>query len=109
MRSCGGRAGPGGGARPCRWGSTRWSPWRGSAAWRSRSRTFGASLDGTVFETVLIARDGAAERLTLFDFDAPPEGRPRARRFDVPDLDCVSLGQVILDGASTCEGAGLDG
>ena len=56
-----------------------------------------------VYETVLLDKNGLVDRLTLFDFGALPAGRPRVRQFVVPGLACDALGQVLINGASSCE------
>jgi hypothetical protein len=67
----------------------------------------GADIDKLVVETVLFTTEGRVDRLTLFDFGALPLSRPRVRQFNLPDLACDRLGQVLINGVQTCEGAGL--
>tara|TARA_R110002049_G_scaffold44333_6_gene130232 strand:- start:89076 stop:89489 length:414 start_codon:yes stop_codon:yes gene_type:complete len=64
-------------------------------------------LDKLVLEAVIFTRDGQVERLTLFDFGELPAGRSRVRQFVLHDAPCASLGRVLFNSASTCEGAGL--
>ncbi|WP_414898306.1 hypothetical protein [Rhodovulum sp. YEN HP10] len=64
-------------------------------------------IDRAVFETVLIDRQGQVDRLSLFDFGTLPAGRPRMRQFSVPGLDCGDLGQILINGATTCEAGAL--
>jgi hypothetical protein len=68
-------------------------------------------LDGdiakAVYETVLFDAEGQVERLTLFDFGTLPAGKPRLRQFVVPGLQCEALGQILINGASTCEAGEL--
>ncbi len=68
---------------------------------------YDSDITSAVFEAVLFDRDGRVARLTLFDFGALPSARPRVRQFLVPDLDCAALGQVLINGAETCEAQGL--
>ncbi len=68
----------------------------------------GGDLSALVFETVFIRTDGLVDRLTLLDFRDLPEGRTRARQFDLPGLTCDRVGRVLLNAASTCTGAGVD-
>lgn len=68
----------------------------------------GADLSSAVFETVLFNREGLVERLTLFDMQAIPAGRPRVRQFDVPGLACEGLGNVLINGVHACGGDGID-
>ena len=67
----------------------------------------GADLDALVLEAVLVTAEGDVDRLTLFDFGALPAGRPRVRQFDLSGLSCAALGQVLVNGAADCAGAGL--
>ncbi|QFT80098.1 hypothetical protein FIU89_05685 [Roseovarius sp. THAF27] len=64
-------------------------------------------IDKAVYETVLFDSEGQVDRLTLFDFGALPPGRPRVRQFSVPGMACDGLGQVLINGAHTCEAAEL--
>jgi len=65
-------------------------------------------IESAVFETVLFDTDGQVDRLTLFDFGSLPAGRPRVRQFQVDGLVCDDLGQVLINGASTCKVGGAD-
>jgi hypothetical protein len=65
-------------------------------------------VEQVVYETVLIDTDGRVNRLTLFDFGELPAGRTRVRQFAVPDLECDALGQMLINGASTCTVAGAE-
>lgn len=66
-----------------------------------------ADLDKLVFETVLFTTEGQVDRLTLFDFGALPLSRPRVRQFNLQGLACDSLGQILINGAQSCEGEGI--
>ena len=67
----------------------------------------GVDIEQMVAETVLFDRAGSVAALTLFDFGALPEGRPRVRQFDVTNVACDGIGQVLVNGVGTCSGAGL--
>lgn len=69
--------------------------------------TLGADLAAAVFETVLFKTDGSVERLTLFDFQALPQGRPRVRQFDLPNVGCDSFGRVLINDVHACRGDGI--
>jgi hypothetical protein len=66
-------------------------------------------ISSLVFETVLLTTAGAVDRLTLFDMRDLPSGSPRVRQFNVPELACNELGQVLINGVSDCSGDGIDG
>jgi hypothetical protein len=63
----------------------------------------GGDITRAVFETVLFTSQGQVDRLSLFDFGALPDGRPRVRQFVVPQAACDGLGQVLFNGAQTCD------
>ena len=67
-----------------------------------------ADVASLVFETVLLTKDGAVERLTLFDMRDLPSGTPRVRQFNVPSLACDTLGQVLINGVADCSGSGVE-
>ncbi len=71
--------------------------------------SMGKDLDKAVFETVLFKTDGRVDRLTLFDFQKLPQGRPRVRQFDIPGLDCDALGRVLINDVHACYGQGITG
>ncbi|WP_458792719.1 hypothetical protein [Yoonia sp. MH D7] len=71
------------------------------------SNSLDVDIDGLVLETVLLTKDGAVDRLTLFDMRDVPSNRPRVRQFSVPHLTCDDLGQVLINGIATCEGSDL--
>ena len=62
------------------------------------------TIGKAVFETVIFDANGQVSRLTLFDFGALPSGRPRVRQFVVPGASCDGIGQVLFNGAATCDG-----
>jgi len=57
-----------------------------------------------VFETVIFDDQGQVSRLTLFDFASLPSSRPRVRQFVIPGAACDGIGQVLFNGADTCDG-----
>lgn len=67
-----------------------------------------SQIGKAVYETVLFDTSGQVDRLTLFDFGTLPAGRPRVRQFTVPGIACDGLGQVLINGAHTCDAAELD-
>jgi hypothetical protein len=67
----------------------------------------GGDIAKAVYETVLFDGNGQVERLTLFDFGTLPAGKPRLRQFVVPGAQCDALGQILINGASTCEAGEL--
>ncbi|MFT6088510.1 hypothetical protein [Sulfitobacter sp.] len=64
-------------------------------------------IEKAVYEVALFDKAGQVSRLTLFDFGTLPPARPRVRQFAVPQASCDTLGRVLFNGASTCEGDGI--
>lgn len=65
----------------------------------------GIDISRLVVEAVMFTTAGQVAQFTLFDFAALPIGRQRVRQFDVAGLACPDLGQVLLNGVATCDGA----
>lgn len=65
-------------------------------------------IDKVVYETVLFDTSGQVDRLTLFDFGTLPADRPRVRQFTVSGIACEGLGQILINGAHTCDATDLD-
>ncbi|MEM8836467.1 MAG: hypothetical protein AAGE89_00110 [Pseudomonadota bacterium] len=72
------------------------------------NNTTGKDIDSLSLETVLFDASGTFLRLTLFDFKALPNGRPRVRQFAVPKTACTDLGRILINGTSVCKVAGAD-
>ncbi|MGR3462915.1 MAG: hypothetical protein ACU0B5_05585 [Roseovarius sp.] len=69
--------------------------------------SLGAAIEKLVAETVLFDTQGRVATMTLFDFGALPEGRPRVRQFDLAGQSCEAIGGVLVNGIGTCDGDGL--
>lgn len=68
----------------------------------------GAGLDKAAFEVVLFDTEGLVERMTVFDFREVPGGKTKVRQFDLPGIDCGSVGSVLVNGAANCDGEGVE-
>lgn len=62
-----------------------------------------ADLKGVAYELVLFNTDGLVEQMTAFDFGALPNGKTVVRQFELPNRQCDSLGQILVNSASRCE------
>jgi hypothetical protein len=60
------------------------------------------TVESLVLETVLFETDGSVNLLTLFDFQSLPGGALRVRQFDVPDIQCDQIGQILFNGVHAC-------
>ena len=62
----------------------------------------GVAIDQAVFETVIFDTSGGVLSLSLMDFRDLPVEVPRVRQFDLPGMACDTLGQALINGASSC-------
>ncbi len=62
----------------------------------------GTDIESAKFETVIFDADNRVLSLTLLDFRDLPADRPRVRQFNLAGLSCASVGQALINGASTC-------
>lgn len=62
----------------------------------------GSSIDQAVFETVIFDTSGGVVSLSLFDFRNLPADRPRVRQFELSETTCDTVGQALINGASSC-------
>ncbi|MGR3506769.1 MAG: hypothetical protein ACU0B7_12985 [Paracoccaceae bacterium] len=67
----------------------------------------GADLSALVLEAVIFNLEGLVARLVLLDFQNLPQARPRVRQFDLPDLECAKVGQVLINEVGACTGQDL--
>lgn len=64
-------------------------------------------VEALVVETVIFTKEFQVDRLTLFDFQSVPVGRPRVRQFDLSGTACSDVGSVLINGVDSCEGGSL--
>ena len=62
----------------------------------------GQLIDQSIFETVIFDTSGGVVSLSLFDFRELPANRPRVRQFELPNMACSTVGQVLINGANSC-------
>ncbi len=62
----------------------------------------GETIDKLSFEMVLFNKQESFLRLALLDFESLPQLRTRVRQFAIPNLQCKELGQLLINGISTC-------
>ncbi|OIQ44236.1 MAG: hypothetical protein BM558_08715 [Roseobacter sp. MedPE-SW] len=68
----------------------------------------GQVIDQSIFETVIFDKSGGVQSLSLFDFRELPTNRPRVRQFELPDMACETVGQVLINGANSCRVDGVE-
>jgi hypothetical protein len=61
-------------------------------------------LDPVRLDLVLFGRDGIVARRVAVDVGPLPAGRTQARIFDLPGLDCGTVGQILLNDLLACGG-----
>ncbi|MEO0943617.1 MAG: hypothetical protein AAFY06_02085 [Pseudomonadota bacterium] len=64
-------------------------------------------ITSLVVETVIFTSDAQVDRLTLFDFQSVPAGRPRVRQFDLTGTPCNRVGSLLINGVESCDGPTL--
>jgi hypothetical protein len=67
----------------------------------------GADISALVLEAVIFSPEGLVARLVLLDFQDLPQARPRVRQFDLPDLECAKVGQILINQVGSCTGQDL--
>ena len=60
------------------------------------------------FEFVIFNDKGTVERLALLDFRDLPAGKSKVRQFDVPDIKCETVKNLLINDATVCEGEGIE-
>lgn len=68
----------------------------------------GENIEKAVFETVIFDTSGGVASLSLFNFRDLPADRPRVRQFELPERTCNSVGQALINGASSCVVGGAE-
>lgn len=68
----------------------------------------GRDIEKAAYEIALFSKEGLVERLLVLDFQALPNEKTKVRRFDLADTDCASIGRVLINDASACEGDGIE-
>jgi hypothetical protein len=72
------------------------------------ANALGGQIDKASFEMALFDRTGAVTSLTVLDFVDLPQGKTKVLRFDLPGVDCTTLGRVLVNQAMECRGGGID-
>lgn len=68
----------------------------------------GTELSKAAFEIALFDEIGVVDRLTILDFKDLPAGKTKVTRFDLSGTDCAKISRVLVNGATGCEGPGVD-
>jgi hypothetical protein len=64
----------------------------------------GRDIARAAYEVALFGEDGLVKRLTVLDFKELPDGETKVRQFDLPGVDCATLGRVLVNGTTACDG-----
>lgn len=68
----------------------------------------GAELSRAAFEVALFNDKGVVDRLSVLDFNGLPDGKTKVTRFEIPGTDCAKVSRVLVNGATECQGAGIE-
>lgn len=68
----------------------------------------GARLTKTSFEMVFFDSEGTVDQLIVLDFSGFREGRMRVRQFNLPDMACDNISQILVNDIPACEADGLN-
>lgn len=69
----------------------------------------GAGLEQLVLEVVLFDRTGGVSALSLLDFQDLPADGTRVRSFNMPGLECGTLGRLLVNAVAACAPQGATG
>lgn len=64
------------------------------------------TLTGFEMSLAVLDRDGVIDRLLTIDAAPLPARRTTLKLFDIPDMACADIGEMILHDIATCEGEG---
>lgn len=59
-------------------------------------------------EIVLMNSEGLAQDFMMLRTGELAKGKRRVRQFDLPDVNCSDLGEVLINDVADCQGEGLD-
>lgn len=63
----------------------------------------GAPLQELGLEIVILDSDGLAQDLMVLNTGSLTPGKRRLRQFDLPDLDCDKIGEILINDISECQ------
>lgn len=67
----------------------------------------GGALERAGFEIALFDRQGGIDQLVTLDFNTLGSGKTKVLQFELPDVDCASVGRVLINDVTACEGEGI--
>ncbi|WP_319529967.1 hypothetical protein [uncultured Cohaesibacter sp.] len=65
-------------------------------------------LETLGLEVVLLDKQGLAQDFLMLRSGNLPTGKRRVRQFDLPDVNCNNLGEVLINDVAECTAEGLD-
>jgi len=68
----------------------------------------GAHLDVLRLDLILFGTDGVIARRVALDIGPVQPGRTQVRLFDLRDVACEGIGQILINGTILCKVAGAD-
>ena len=68
---------------------------------------FDKTLKDIGIEIVLLSQGGLAQDFMMLRTGELSAGKRRVRQFDLPDVACADLGEILINDVSDCQGDGL--
>lgn len=59
-------------------------------------------------EVVLLNKDGLAQDFMMLRTGELIKGKRRVRQFDLPDVSCGDIGEILINDVADCQGEGLN-
>ncbi|WP_321446510.1 hypothetical protein [uncultured Cohaesibacter sp.] len=67
----------------------------------------GVPLETMGIEIVMLDKKGLAQDLMVLSTGALSQGKRRLRQFDLPDVDCDALSEILINDVSDCQAEGM--
>ena len=71
------------------------------------TNALGAPLDRAAVEVAMFNTDGAIDRIVTLDFKSLAQGKTKVLQFELADLTCDTLGRLLVNDITACEGIGI--
>ena len=65
------------------------------------------AIDDMGLEIVLLSSEGLAQDFMMLRTGSLIAGKRRVRQFDLPDVSCGDIGEVLINDVADCQGEGL--
>ena len=65
------------------------------------------AIDRAAVEMAVFAQDGGIDRIVTLNFKALSPGKTKVLQFELGELACTSIGRLLINDITACEGDGL--